>query len=105
MIQSRWLWLPSQNSAANQKNWPAKRSVILRVQVGQKDFFQAGLEVSPRYLVGMEEIFRRYNLPTELTRIPFVESSFNQQATSKVGGKRRLAIYGQHGPEILDGQR
>ncbi len=56
-----------------------------RVQTGQKDFFARGIEVSPQYLSGMEEIFRNNKLPTELTRLPFVESSFNKYATSKVG--------------------
>ena len=33
----------------------------------------------------MEEIFRHEGLPVELTRLPFVESSFNIHAYSKVG--------------------
>ncbi len=57
----------------------------VRVQTGQKNFFAEGLEVSPLYLSGMEEIFRNHKLPVELTRIPFVESSFNKHAISKVG--------------------
>ncbi|MGZ3768376.1 MAG: lytic transglycosylase domain-containing protein [Bdellovibrio sp.] len=57
----------------------------IRIQTGQKNFFQSGLETSPLYLKGMEEIFLSHNLPTELTRIPFVESSFNRNAVSKVG--------------------
>lgn len=57
----------------------------VRVQTGQKNFFQEGLEISPLYMSGMEEIFEKHGLPTELTRIPFVESSFNKHATSKVG--------------------
>lgn len=57
----------------------------IRVQTGQKNFFSEGLEVSPLYLQGMEEIFQNHNLPVELTRLPFVESSFNRHAVSKVG--------------------
>jgi membrane-bound lytic murein transglycosylase D len=57
----------------------------VRTQTGQKNFFREGLAVSSRYLPSMEEIFRKHRLPVELTRIPFVESSFNKQATSKVG--------------------
>lgn len=57
----------------------------LRVQTGQKNFFENGLTVSNRYLEGMEKIFREKNLPVELTRLPFVESSFVIGATSKVG--------------------
>lgn len=57
----------------------------VRVQTGQRNFFAEGLEVSPLYLKGMEEIFRNNKMPVELTRLPFVESSFNKHAKSKVG--------------------
>lgn len=57
----------------------------VRVQTGQKNFFANGLKSSPKYLGAMEEIFRSHRLPTELTRLPFVESSFNLNAVSKVG--------------------
>ena len=40
---------------------------------------------SGRYIPWMEQIFRREGLPVELTRLPFVESSFNLHARSKVG--------------------
>jgi membrane-bound lytic murein transglycosylase D len=77
-------------NALSKLNGPVKRLAReatgeTRVQVGQRDFFQAGLEISPRYLAGMEDIFRSQKLPIELTRIPFVESSFNKTAYSKVG--------------------
>jgi membrane-bound lytic murein transglycosylase D len=57
----------------------------LRVQTGQKDFFENALATSGRYLDGMESIFKSKGLPIELTRLPFVESSFVIGATSKVG--------------------
>lgn len=57
----------------------------IRTQLGQKDFFYSALQSSKNYLPFMEDQFRRAGLPTELTRIPFVESSFNLQAYSKVG--------------------
>ncbi len=57
----------------------------VRVQTGQKNFFFDGIVRSRRFLPTMEEVFRSRGLPVELTRIPFVESSFNKQATSKVG--------------------
>lgn len=57
----------------------------LRVQLGQKDRFKEGYQVSGRYLTMMEEAFKREGLPLELTRLPFVESSFNLKARSKVG--------------------
>lgn len=57
----------------------------VRTQLGQRDFYQRGLINSSRYLPYMEEEFKRAGLPTELTRLPFVESSFNEDARSKVG--------------------
>ena len=57
----------------------------LRFQLGQKDHFLAGLVQSGRFLPAMEEIFKKEGLPVELTRLPFVESSFNVKARSKVG--------------------
>ncbi len=69
----------------NQKKIILTSSENLRVQTGQKDFFENGLTMSGRYLDGMEAIFREKGLPVELTRLPFVESSFVIGATSKVG--------------------
>lgn len=57
----------------------------VRVQTGQKEHFTEGLRISQRYMGSMEEIFQSHRLPVELARIPFVESSFNKRATSKVG--------------------
>lgn len=57
----------------------------LRFQLGQRDIFIRGIYQSGRYLRQMEEIFRQEGLPSELTRLPFVESSFNLKARSRVG--------------------
>lgn len=57
----------------------------LRFQLGQRNQFAAGIYMSGRYIHQMEEIFRQEGLPIELTRLPFVESSFNLHARSKVG--------------------
>lgn len=64
-------------NAANRKR--------LRFQLGQKDKFLEGYIVSSRYMPYMEEIFKSAGLPLELTRLPYVESSFNLNARSKVG--------------------
>lgn len=61
----------------------ARREV--RVQMGQRNFMAEGIQTAPRYLGAMEEIFKKQNLPLELTRLPLVESSFNGEAHSKVG--------------------
>lgn len=57
----------------------------LRVQTGQRNHFIEGLQTGSRYLGRMEEILAAKKLPTELARIPLVESSFNKHATSKIG--------------------
>jgi membrane-bound lytic murein transglycosylase D len=57
----------------------------IRFQLGQRDRFLQGFKDSGRYLPFMEEIFIKNGLPFELTRLPFVESSFNTRAVSKVG--------------------
>ncbi len=57
----------------------------LRYQLGQKDRMKQAIFYSGRYIEDMEEIFEKANLPKELTRLAFVESSFNIMARSKVG--------------------
>ncbi len=57
----------------------------VRIQVGQKDRFLAGLRRSGAYLGQIREIFKTYNLPQDLAYLPHVESSFNPQAYSKFG--------------------
>lgn len=57
----------------------------IRAQLGQKERFEQGVIWAGRYLPMMEEIFRQEQLPMELTRLPFVESSFNLKARSRVG--------------------
>lgn len=57
----------------------------LRFQQGMKENFLQGLKMSGRYLPSMEDVFKKEGLPVELTRLPFVESSFNVRARSKVG--------------------
>lgn len=57
----------------------------LRFQLGQKDRMQKAIFISGRYLEDFERIFRENDLPIELTRLVFVESSFNVLARSKVG--------------------
>ena len=73
----------------------------VRVQTGQRDFFANGIAVSPRYLGTMEKIFQRHGLPTELTRLPFVESSFNGHATSKVGASGIWQFMGNTGRKFM----
>ena len=57
----------------------------IRGQQGLRNFFREGLARSGRYAKHLEEIFKKYDLPLELTALPFVESLFNYRAYSKVG--------------------
>jgi peptidoglycan lytic transglycosylase D len=81
--RERAIWNLFKDVSESNKFTRARERV--RTQQGLKERFRRGLEISRRYLPKMEEIFREEGLPTELTRLPFVESSFNINAYSKVG--------------------
>jgi membrane-bound lytic murein transglycosylase D len=57
----------------------------VRLQMGLRDRMRKAFYLSGKYLDQMEDIFAKENLPIELTRVVFVESSFNIYAQSKVG--------------------
>jgi hypothetical protein len=57
----------------------------IRSQTGQRDEFILALSRSQDLLPYIESTFRSFDLPVALARIPFVESSFNARAYSKVG--------------------
>jgi|GEM_PF-799142 len=57
----------------------------VRFQLGQKDKVIQGIYFSGRYLEDYEKMFQELGLPKELSRLPFVESSYNVMARSKVG--------------------
>ncbi len=56
----------------------------LRQQAGLKDHFTEAIGRAGRYLPAIERLFEDRALPLTLTRLPFVESMFNEQARSKV---------------------
>ena len=59
---------------------------LIRTQTGIREKFAESIKRSGRYLHFIEDIFvREYGLPRELTRIPFIESSFDYNAYSSVG--------------------
>ena len=62
----------------------ASRPGRIRTQRGHRSNFKEGLHYSGKYIPLMEKIFKEYNLPKELVRLPFVESYFNPQAVSSV---------------------
>lgn len=57
----------------------------IRFQQGLNDRMALAIYLSGRYLEDFEQIFRDNGLPIELTRLVFVESSFNVLARSRVG--------------------
>lgn len=78
-------WKMFENITEKDKFLNASQKGRLRFQLGQRDRFIKGIFYSGRYLKEMEKIFAEYKMPKELTRLPFVESSFNIRARSKVG--------------------
>ncbi|MCG8458932.1 MAG: transglycosylase SLT domain-containing protein, partial [Holophagales bacterium] len=54
----------------------------MRTQTCLRNRFAEAIERSGYYMVEMERIFRRHDLPVELTRLPFVESLFQWWARS-----------------------
>lgn len=57
----------------------------LRTQTGQQDMIYHGVLNSIPYFPFMESFARDFELPKEILAIPFLESSFNLSARSKVG--------------------
>lgn len=74
----------------------------IRSQDGQSDFIKKGIEISSRYMPIIEYMFKEDRLPWELTRLPFVESSFNIDATSKVGAGGIWQIMDDTGKRFMD---
>lgn len=58
---------------------------LIRTQTGIREKYELAVKRAGRYLPIMEKIFRDYGLPVELTRLPFIESSFDYEAYSSVG--------------------
>jgi len=67
------------------KKWKIKNPREVRLQMGLKDRMEKAFYYAGRYLPMMENIFKQQKIPIELTRLVFVESSFNVYAQSKVG--------------------
>ncbi len=63
----------------------AKALANVRSQTGQRDEQIAAMRRSRDLLPHIESTLKRYDMPIALGRIPFVESSFNARAYSKVG--------------------
>lgn len=73
----------------------------LRLQRGQRDFIASGLTVAPKYLAACEQEFKAQGLPLDLSRLAFIESSFNLSANSKVGAAGVYQIMPATGRQYL----
>jgi membrane-bound lytic murein transglycosylase D len=76
------------------KQIPGKRKKVYyealkftRTQTGQRNFFLEGIKRSAPYIEQVEDILKKERVPVELARLPFVESSYNPKAGSKVGAR------------------
>lgn len=63
----------------------ALKDDLIRTQTGIREKFAESVRRSGRYIARMEAIFLQKGLPEELTRLPFIESSFDYTAYSSVG--------------------
>lgn len=79
------IWDAFASDKSKKKYLDAAGKNRLRFQLGQKDRVIQGIFFSGRYLEEFEKIFKETGVPLELTRLVFVESSFNVLARSKVG--------------------
>ena len=61
------------------------RANNIRTQTGQRDLIEKGVMRMLPYQHFFDETFARFNLPKQLIAIPFLESSFNTEAHSRVG--------------------
>ncbi len=68
-----------------QKRFYKDLSDALRAQTGQKNNIQAGINSFAVYEKTIKTYFEAFDVPWELRAIPFLESSFNVRARSKVG--------------------
>jgi membrane-bound lytic murein transglycosylase D len=76
-------------------------SESLRIQRGQKDFIAQGLRTAPKYLPAIEKEFAGQKVPVELSKLAFIESSFNLKALSKVGASGVYQIMPETGKQYL----
>ncbi len=72
-------------SAHAKKPSYAKLSTTLKTQTGQRDNVIKGLLAAEFFFPKMEQIFESQGVPSQITRLAIVESSFNLHAVSRAG--------------------
>jgi len=102
--------IPGSSSA---KYKQALEKDMIRAQTGIKEKYSEALQRSGRYMHLIVQTFvLDYGLPVELTRLPFIESSFDYTAYSSVGAAgiwqfmpRTAKSYGMQVGRIIDERR
>lgn len=92
-------------SKKNRKKFYGDLSGNLRAQTGQKDNIQAGINAFARYETTFRQYFEAFDVPWELRAIPFLESSFNVRARSKVGASGVWQFMRYIGTHFMDVDR
>ncbi|OUR92928.1 hypothetical protein A9Q84_20680 [Halobacteriovorax marinus] len=90
---------------SKRRNFFKKLSNNLRAQTGQKDNIQRGLSNILPFEKSMNKYFEKFRLPIELKAIPFLESSFNTKARSKVGATGTWQFMKHIGRHFMDVNR
>lgn len=67
------------------KKYFLEKANNIRTQTGQRDVIESGIANMAPYAPFFSELFTGFDLPPQLLAIPFLESSFNNSAHSRVG--------------------
>ncbi|MEZ4742442.1 MAG: lytic transglycosylase domain-containing protein [Bdellovibrionota bacterium] len=76
-------------------------SLSIRTQTGQRNYIEKGLTQASKYISAIESEFKKVGIPSEISRLAFVESSFNLQAHSKAGASGVFQIMPSTGHQYL----
>jgi membrane-bound lytic murein transglycosylase D len=83
LLRDHKLVIPA--GAVERKKFFDIRIENIRTQTGQRDAIATGINRMIPFSLFLKVIFAEFDLPSQLTAIPFLESSFNNVAESKVG--------------------
>ncbi len=76
---------PPPSEPLARKKYFLEKANNIRTQTGQRDVIESGIANMAPYSSFYDELFTRFDLPPQLLAIPFLESSFNNSAHSRVG--------------------
>lgn len=76
---------PPPTNLGDRRKYFLDRVENLRAQTGQRNQIENGIANMAPFAPFFSKLFQEFNLPPQLLAIPFLESSFNNSAHSKVG--------------------